>query len=88
MAFHTEQQTDEIMRKHAMHLEGMKERFKAKLKLCGYNNKKQQLINLIDRGIAFHHAGLKTEERVVIEEAYKCGVVKALACTTTLSAGV
>jgi replicative superfamily II helicase len=33
------------------------------------------------RGVAYHHAGLTTEERELIEEAYDTGVLKVLAVT-------
>jgi hypothetical protein len=35
----------------------------------------------IRRGVAYHHAGLTTEERELIEEAYDTGVLKVLAVT-------
>ena len=36
------------------------------------------------RGVAYHHAGLTTEERELIEEAYDAGVLKVLTVATSL----
>ncbi|KKY18403.1 putative dna-directed dna polymerase theta [Phaeomoniella chlamydospora] len=39
------------------------------------------------KGVAFHHAGLTTEERETIAEAYDRGVLKVMVATCSLAAG-
>ncbi|XP_062599210.1 helicase POLQ-like, partial [Saccostrea cucullata] len=46
------------------------------------------LQHTIHFGIAYHHSGLTTDERHLLEEAYSDGVLCLLACTSTLAAGV
>lgn len=40
------------------------------------------------KGVAFHHAGLTTEERDIVAEAYDKGVIKVIVATCSLAAGV
>lgn len=47
-----------------------------------------ELASVIRCGVSFHHAGLELEVRRVIEEGFRRGVLRALASTTTLAAGV
>ncbi|KAJ7544985.1 hypothetical protein O6H91_09G101700 [Diphasiastrum complanatum] len=46
------------------------------------------LSETLPAGVAYHHAGLTAEERDVIESCYKQGIVRVLAATSTLAAGV
>ncbi|KAI5096494.1 helicase POLQ-like [Silurus meridionalis] len=39
-------------------------------------------------GLAYHHSGLTSDERKLLEEAYSSGVLCLLACTSTLAAGI
>ena len=42
----------------------------------------------IPNGVGFHHAGLTTEERDIIAEAYDQGVIKVIVATCSLAAGI
>ena len=42
----------------------------------------------VSKGAAFHHAGLNTEHRRLVEKAFKAGTIKILVATPTLAAGV
>lgn len=46
------------------------------------------LMETLPKGVAFHHAGLSSEERELVENAYKSGAVSVLCATSTLAAGV
>ncbi|OTB18412.1 hypothetical protein K445DRAFT_19971 [Daldinia sp. EC12] len=46
------------------------------------------LAETVPSGVAFHHAGLTTEERELIASAYDKGVLKILVATCSLAAGI
>lgn len=50
------------------------------------NNK--SLASCVSKGFAWHNAGLHPEERTLVEQAFKSGMVRAVCCTTTMAAGV
>jgi helicase len=46
------------------------------------------LSGLVANGVAFHHAGLGPKVREIVENAFRTGVIKLVAATPTLGAGV
>jgi len=46
------------------------------------------LKKVIKNGVAFHHAGMLSNERKVVEESFRKRLLKVIICTTTLSAGI
>ena len=48
----------------------------------------ETLRSTVPHGIAYHHAGLTTDERDLVEEAFRAGVLNILTATSTLAAGV
>jgi helicase len=47
-----------------------------------------RLSDLVRYGIAFHHSGLVSEQRKLIEENFKLGLIKIIVATPTLAMGV
>ncbi|MBI2084177.1 MAG: DEAD/DEAH box helicase [Candidatus Aenigmarchaeota archaeon] len=48
----------------------------------------RRIANCIKSGVAFHHAGLLGQQKRMIEENFKKGLIKAIAATPTLALGV
>ncbi|HUU79077.1 MAG TPA: ATP-dependent DNA helicase [candidate division Zixibacteria bacterium] len=48
----------------------------------------ERLVKVIQKGVSFHHAGLKPDQRKLIEENFKKNLIKCVCATPTLAAGV
>lgn len=48
----------------------------------------QKLAEVVTHGVAFHHAGLRPDQREAVEENFKKNIIKVICCTPTLAAGV
>src|SRR3990167_8230064 len=47
-----------------------------------------RLAECVEQGIAFHHAGLVAQQRELIEDGFKKGVITTICATPTLAYGV
>jgi len=48
----------------------------------------ERLAKCAKKGVVFHHAGLCAEQRELIEDSFRHGLIKIICCTPTLAAGV
>ena len=48
----------------------------------------QSLISCVEKGVAFHHAGLESSQRRAVEQGFKEHQIKCIVATPTLAAGV
>jgi len=48
----------------------------------------QRLAKCIEKGVAFHHAGLTHKQKELIEDSFRQGLIKIIACTPTLAFGL
>jgi helicase len=48
----------------------------------------KKLSKCVEKGVAFYHSGILFSQRVLIEEAYKKGLIKVITSTTALAFGV
>ncbi|AFZ70416.1 superfamily II helicase [Caldisphaera lagunensis DSM 15908] len=54
----------------------------------GPRSLREELSQLILKGVAYHHAGLSNEQRSIVEEAFERNAITAIFATPTLAAGV
>ena len=48
----------------------------------------KRLARIIAKGVAFHHSGLTSKQRSLIENSFREGLIKAISSTPTLAAGL
>ena len=48
----------------------------------------ERVAKCVKKGIAFHHSGLVSKQREIIESNFKKGTIKIICCTPTLAAGI
>lgn len=70
------------------HREAEKTTLLQELKASGSGSMCPVLRRTVPYGVAYHHSGLTSEERKLVEEAYSRGVLCLLTCTSTLAAGI
>ena len=47
-----------------------------------------KLKTTLPKGVGYHHAGLISSDRKIVENYFRQGIIKVIVCTTTLSAGI
>lgn len=62
--------------------------FKAQLQKLAETEMDETLAACVGMGSAFHHAGLRRDERTIVEEGFRKGYIRSIASTPTLAAGL
>ncbi|XP_055444939.1 helicase POLQ-like isoform X3 [Bubalus kerabau] len=77
-----------LSKEYLKHKEKEKQEVIKNLKNVSGGNLCRVLKHTIPFGVAYHHSGLTSDERKLLEEAYSTGVLCLFTCTSTLAAGV
>jgi helicase len=59
-----------------------------KVLATGESETGKKLAECVRSGVAFHHAGLLSEQRAIVENGFRAGEIKVIASTPTLAAGL
>lgn len=59
-----------------------------RLLATGESETGKKLAECVKSGVAFHHAGLLSEQRAIVENGFRSGEIKVIASTPTLAAGL
>ncbi|MDD4652155.1 MAG: DEAD/DEAH box helicase, partial [Methanothrix sp.] len=60
----------------------------ASILATGESETAKRLASCVSRGVAFHHAGLLSEQRQLVEQGFRDNKIKIIASTPTLAAGL
>ncbi len=63
-------------------------RLSEKVLATGESETGKKLAECVKGGVAFHHAGLLSEQRAIVERGFRSGEIKVIASTPTLAAGL
>ncbi|MDF0591035.1 ATP-dependent DNA helicase [Candidatus Methanocrinis natronophilus] len=63
-------------------------RLSEKILATGESDTARRLAESVRSGVAFHHAGLLSEQRAIVERGFRSGQIRAIASTPTLAAGL
>jgi helicase len=64
------------------------ETYRKKLETLAGTDADRTLATCVGNGAAFHHAGLRREERAIVEEGFRKGHIRCISSTPTLAAGL
>lgn len=71
-----------------MPMDGNLNALHAKVLATGESETARKLAACVQKGVAFHHAGLLMEQRHLVEEGFRKNLIKVISSTPTLAAGL